>query len=114
MTAAESMQVERIKAQYTVKEKSRMEELKGLHKRAKLPAQIVAYIFGTVGALVLGVGMCLAMEVIGDLAALGIVIGVVGIGLVSLTYPLYKKILKSRKNKYAKQIIQLSDRILNK
>jgi glycogen synthase len=115
MTITEKKQVEKIKEQYVANEgsKTKMEELKALHKRVKLPARIFGYVFGTIGSLVLGTGMCLAMEVIGDLMALGIVVGVVGIGLVSLTYPIYKKILKSRKKKYAKQIVGLSDRLLN-
>ena len=115
MTNAEKKQVVKIKGQYVANEgaKTKMEELKELHKKVKLPARIFGYVFGTIGALVLGTGMCLAMEVIGDLMALGIVVGVVGIGLVSLTYPIYKKMLKSRKNKYAKQIIGLSDSLLN-
>ena len=115
MTNAEKKQVAKIKGQYVANEgaKTKMEELKALHKKVKLPARIFGYVFGTIGTLVLGTGMCLAMEVIGDLMALGIVVGVVGIGLVSLTYPIYKKMLKSRKNKYAKQIIGLSDSLLN-
>ena len=46
--------------------------------------------------------------------ALGIVIGVVGIGMVSVTYALYQKILKARKRKYSADILALSDELLNK
>ena len=68
--------------------------------------------FGIVGALVLGVGMCLAMEVIGSMMPLGIVIGVVGIAMVTANYFLYRAILRSRKKKYAKEIVSLSDELL--
>ena len=67
-----------------------------------------------IGALVLGVGLCLAMKVIGDLMALGIVIGIVGIAMVSVNYLIYRAILKSRKKKYADQVMALSDALLNK
>lgn len=65
-----------------------------------------------VGALVLGVGMCLAMEVIGSMMPLGIVIGAVGIAMVTANYFLYRAILRSRKKKYAKEIVSLSDELL--
>ncbi|MBR6779052.1 MAG: dihydropteridine reductase [Clostridia bacterium] len=84
-----------------------------LDRKVKTPANIFAYTFGVVGALVLGTGMCLAMKVIGNIMAVGIVIGVLGIAMVSLTYPIYKKILKSRKAKYSKEILELSEKIIN-
>lgn len=37
------------------------------------------------------------LKVIGDLMALGIVIGIVGIAMVSVNYLIYRAILKSRK-----------------
>lgn len=43
----------------------------------------------------------------------GIVIGVVGLVMAVLTYPIYKKILNSRKKKYADEIIKISDSIIN-
>ncbi len=106
--------VERIRAQYAPVQKTKLDELKELDKRVKRPANIFAYTFGTIGALVLGTGMCLAMKVIGNMMPLGIVIGLVGIGMVSVNYLAYQKILRSRKKKYAKEIFALSDELLNK
>ena len=42
-----------------------MVALRKLDRRAKLPATVFTYTFGIVFAPVLGVGMCLAMQVIG-------------------------------------------------
>ena len=110
--------VERIRASYTEKEITKLDELKALDKKAKRPAQIFAYIFGSCSSLVLGTGMSLAMKVIGASLSfampLGIGVGILGILLVSINYPIYKAILKSRKNKYANQIFELSDSLLNK
>ena len=83
MNNYETVKVEHIREQYAEKRVTKFDELKALDKRVKRPAEIFAYTFGVVGALVLGTGMCLAMKVIGDMMALGIVIGVVGIGMVS-------------------------------
>lgn len=110
----QTAQAEKIRGQYEPKTTTKMDELKKLDKSARRPAQIFAYAFGGVASLVLGTGMCLAMKVIGDSMAAGIAIGVVGIGLCLATYPLYKKILSSRKQKYAEKIIACSNEILNK
>ncbi len=104
-------EVERIKAQYLPKVDTKMDELKRLDKKARLPAEIFGYAFGIAGALTLGTGMCLAMKVISNLMPLGIVVGTLGIAMVTANYFLYHKILKSRKKKYAERILRLSEEI---
>ena len=106
--------VEKIRASYLDKEITKFDELKELDKKVKRPAQVFAYVFGSLSSLVLGMGMCLAMKIIGSSMALGIVIGIIGILLVLINYPIYKKILNGRKNKYASKILELSDNLLNK
>ncbi|MBQ4053292.1 MAG: dihydropteridine reductase [Clostridia bacterium] len=110
---AEMKTIQRIRASYTEKEMSKLDELKALDKKVKRPAQIFAYVYGSLSSLVLGTGMCFAMKVIGNSMGLGIGVGLVGIALTLTTYPIFKAILKSRKNKYAKQIFELSDSLLN-
>ena len=109
--------VEKIRAGYMPKEKTKIEELRALDKRVKRPAQIFAYVYGSVSALIMGTGMCLAMKVIGASLAfgmpLGIVVGLLGMGLAATTYPLYQKFLQKRKKKYANRIFELSDKISN-
>jgi len=105
---------QKLHTEYTEQKSSEVDKLCALDKKVKVPASIFAYTFGIVGALILGTGMCLAMKVIGDLMALGIVIGILGIALISVNYPIYKAILRSRKAKYSKEIIELSEQILNK
>ncbi len=114
MTMKENKAVEEIKAQYLPTEYTKLDELKALDRKVKRPAEVFAYSFGTAGALVLGTGMCLAMKIIGNAMPLGIIIGVLGIAMVSVNYFAYKKILAGRKQKYAKRIFELSDSILNK
>lgn len=110
----EKQYARQVRAEYAPgsEEEGKLEQLKKLDRTARRPAEIFAYTFGIVGALVLGVGMCLAMEVIGSMMPLGIVIGVVGIAMVTANYFLYRAILRSRKKKYAKEIVSLSDELL--
>lgn len=105
---------EAIANEYSVKKTSKVVALKKLDSRAKQPAKIAAFTFGIVSALVLGVGMCLSMKVIGsgdEMFVLGIVIGIIGIIGVSVNYPIYKKLIKSGKQKYGSDIIRLADEI---
>ena len=105
---------ESIAKEYAKKDGSKVLALKKLDKKAKLPANVFAYTFGIIGALALGVGMCLAMKVIGSgntMFILGIIIGLGGILLVSINYLIYKKILEDGKKKYAYDIIRLAREI---
>ena len=106
---------EQIANEYAPKQTSKVKALKRLDSKVKLPTTIFTYTFGIVSSLILGLGMCLAMKVIGSGSALmmtlGIVIGCVGIVGVSINYTIYKKWLNSRKNKYANDIITLAKEI---
>ena len=106
--------IQKIRSSYTPREITKLDRLKALDRRVKRPAEIFAYVYGSLSSLVLGTGMCFAMKVIGSSMALGIGVGLVGIALTLTTYPLYKAILRARKRKYAEQIFELSDSLLNK
>lgn len=115
--------VQKIRTQYTEKEHTQLDALKDLDKKVKKPANVFAYIWGVIGSLVMGAGMSFTMDVIepGTYLGLtigesmmvpGVIIGIIGILMVSITYPIYKKILGSRREKYADEIIALSDEIM--
>lgn len=95
------------------KEKSNLEKLKDLDKKVKIPALVFTYIFGVIGSLILGTGMCFAMKIIGNSMILGILIGIIGIVMISINYLLFKSILNKRKEKYADEIISKSNELLN-
>ena len=106
---------EKVASEYAPKETSKVKALKKLDRKAKSVPNIFAYTFGIFAALLLGLGMCLSMKIIGDGStlwfALGIVIGIIGIVLMSINYPIYKKMLENSKNKYASDIIELAKQI---
>lgn len=101
--------------EYSVKDTSKAVKLKKLDAKAKLPATIFTYTFGVVSVLALGIGMCLAMRVIGNGyikdIILGILIGAVGIFGISINYPIYKKMFNAGKKKYAADILSLAKEI---
>ena len=112
----EIITIQKIRSQYTEKtqNQTKLEELKALDKKVKTKPRVFGYVYGTIGALVLGTGMCFAMNIIGSLMPLGIVIGLLGIAMVSTTYCLYANMLKAERKKYSSEILSLSDELLNK
>lgn len=110
--------VQKIRSQYTENEHTQLNTLKELDKKVKKPANVFAYVFGTLSAIIMGSGMSLVMTDIGKILGLdatmipGIVIGVIGMVLAIINYPLYKKLLSSRRKKYADKIISLSDGLI--
>lgn len=111
---------QRIRTQYMEKQPSELDALRELDAKVKRPANVFAYTFGGISAIVMGAGMSLVMTDVGaaigiaSAMAPGIVISVVGMGMAIANYPIYKGILNSRKNKYADQILALSEKIMNK
>lgn len=106
---------EAIANEYAPKDTSKVVALKKLDRKAKSKANIFAFTFGVIMALVFGMGMCLSMNVIGNgstaMTILGIIVGIIGIVGVSMNYPIYKKLLENGKQKYAFEIMQLAKEI---
>ena len=111
--------VQKIRSQYTEKQHTELDALKELDAKVKRPANVFGYTFGSISAIIMGAGMSLVMTDLGvtlgiaNAMPVGIVIGVVGMGLAILNYPIYKGILASRKKKYAGEILKISENILN-
>lgn len=107
---------QKMQQKYAKKETTKVDKLKELDSNVKNPARIFAYVFGVIGALILGTGMCFAMQVLGNsigLMIMGIVIGLIGIAIVSSNYFIYKHIIETRKRKYSAKILKLSSELLN-
>ena len=106
---------EKIASEYAPRETRKVVALKKLDSRAKRPANVFAYTFGIIMTLLLGVGMCLSMKVIGGggtvFTALGAAAGMIGIAGASVNYAIYKKILETSKKKYSADIIALAKQI---
>lgn len=116
-SAQQQKEVEAIRKKYLPRQETKMELLRRLHAIPTRRAQIASLTVGILGALILGTGMSLAMTelgaLLGQLAMLvGIAVGLFGILLVSLAYPVYNRVLKTQRRKLAPQILQLSDELL--
>ena len=115
---SQNFMVEKIRTQYIEKESTELDALRALDAKVKRPANVFAYVFGSISAIIMGSGMSLVMTDIGTTLGMtntmlpGIVIGIVGMLMAIINYPIYKSILGSRRKKYADQIIALSNKIM--
>ena len=116
-SAQRQQEVEAIRKAYLPKEEDKMEQLRRLHSIPTQKAQAASLAVGIIGALILGTGMSLCMTelgaALGSLAIIiGVAVGLVGIVLVAVAYPLYNRVLKTQREKIAFEILRLSDELL--
>ena len=116
-SAQQQKEVEEIRKKYLPKEEDKMEQLRKLHAMPTQKAQAASLAVGVIGALILGTGMSVCLTdigaALGSLAmVIGILVGVVGMVLVALAYPLYNRVLKKNRDKIAPEILRLSDELL--
>ena len=119
-SAKQQKEIEAIRKKYLPKEADKMQQLRTLHAVPTQKAQAWAIAIGVIGALIMGTGMSLAMTELGEMLGshrefamlIGIVIGIVGMVLVALAYPIYNRVLKKQREKIAPEILRLSDELL--
>lgn len=111
-SAKEKSELEKIRKKYTPKtsEESKLEQIKKLDKSVESSAMTKALTVGIIGSLILGVGMCCTM-VWTDFFVLGIIVGIIGMLVCGLAYPVYKRSLEQKRAVVGAQILKLSDEI---
>lgn len=110
-SAKEQEEINQIRKKY-VAEDNKMDQLRRLDAGVTQKATAVSIIIGVVGALIMGIGMCCAMVWQGMWFIPGIIIGLVGIAVLALAYPVYQKVLKKEREKIAPEIIRLTDELM--
>ena len=116
-SAQRQQEVEEIRKAYLPKEEDKMEQLRQLHSIPTQKAQSASIAVGVIGALILGTGMSLCMTelgaTLGNLAMImGVIIGLAGIILVALAYPIYNRTLKKERERIASEILRMTDELL--
>lgn len=110
-SSKQTKEIEDIRKKYITKEESKIEKLKRLDKEAEKPGTIVAIVFGVIGTLLLGIGMSCAMVWTDSLFGIGIIIGIIGIGVAFMAYPMHVRITKKQREKIADQILALTEEL---
>ena len=120
--AKEQEEIKAIRKKYVTPEQTedKMAQLRRLDAAVTQKATTVSLVFGVIGTLILGTGMSLAMTNIGKYIGLtdamamlvGILIGMVGIVLVCVAYPIYNRIIQKERQKIAPEILRLADELM--
>ena len=116
-SAQQQQEIEHIRKKYLPPEEDKMETLRRLHNSATRLAKIWSITIGIIGALILGTGMSLCMtelsQILGGLGMfVGIPVGLAGLVLIALAYPVYNHILKKERQRIAPEILRLTDELL--
>lgn len=111
-SAEEQQELKKIREKYLPKEENKMEQIRSLDSKATGKATMIAIIIGVIGALLLGVGMCCTMVWQGKWFVPGILVGIIGIGIVAIAYPIYNKTLKTEREKIAPEVLRLTEELL--
>jgi len=116
-SAEERAEVEDIRKKYMPAEEDKMAQLRKLDNSANQKAQAWAIAVGVIGSLILGTGMSLFMTEfgawLGSLSmSVGVAVGIAGMVLVALAYPLYNRILQKERRRIAPEILRLTEELL--
>ncbi len=119
-SAKQREEIESIRRKYSPTEENKLERLRRLDASVTKAATSRAVTVGVAGALIMGAGMSLAMTDIGSVLGLGngsmivgIVVGVIGIALVSAAYGVYVRTVKRMRKRIAPEILRLSEELMN-
>lgn len=110
-SASRQEEIDRIRRKYMSKEDDKMDLLRKLDRDVTKPGTICGLVLGVVGCLLFGIGMCCTLVWADSFFALGIVVGIIGMVVMGIAYPVYVKITSKRKEKIAPQILALTEEL---
>ena len=119
-SAKEQEEIKAIRKKYVTPEETedKMAQLRRLDAGVYSKATTVSLIVGVIGTLIMGIGMSLILTDIGVILGtvlsiiIGVSLGIVGIILVCLAYPIYNHTLTKEREKIAPEIIRLTDELM--
>ena len=117
-SAKQQDEVKYIRDKYLPKKEDKMEQLRRLDRSVTKKGTAVSIALGTIGTLIMGIGMSLVMTDIGSAFGMehtmifGIIIGIIGMAAAVPAYPLYVRITKKEREKIAPEIIRLSEELM--
>lgn len=113
-SAAQQDEIEKIRRKYLPKEDStedKMELLRKLDRDVTKSGTIWGLVLGILGCLILGTGMSCCMVWADSLFVIGIIVGVLGMVVIGLAYPVYAKITARERERIAPKILALTEEL---
>ena len=111
-SAKEQEELKRIRNKYLPKEENKMELLRRMDAQVTQKATMHAIIVGVIGALVLGMGMSCCLVWADSVFVLGIVVGMIGMGILALAYPIYSRTIKKERERITPEVLRLTEDLM--
>ena len=119
-SAVEQDEIKKIREKYQPKVEDDMSKLRKLDAEVTNKATMNSLVIGIIGALIMGTGMSFVMTDLGAVFGLqgnlnlvvGIIVGLVGLVLAGVAYPMYVKVLKRERAKAAPEILRLTEELI--
>lgn len=110
-SSEQQKEIEQIRKKYLPPEEDKMEQLRKLDQSAAKKGTMYSIVVGVIGTLIMGVGMTCTLEWGEMLLIPGILIGIIGMALMGIAYPLYIRVTKKEREKIAPQILALTEEL---
>ena len=120
-SAKEQEEIKNIRKKYsqpTEQEEDKMAQLRRLDAGVYSKATAASIAVGVIGTLIMGAGMSIIMTDIGAFLGtvfvmiVGILLGIIGIGLICLAYPVYNRTIIRERARIAPEILRLTDELM--
>lgn len=112
-SAKQQEEVAAIRKKYVPVVEDKMETLRKLDRGVENRGTMMSVITGVMGTLVLGTGMSMVMVMNEKVfMVLGIILGIIGIAVMAVAYPVYNRIVKKQREKIAPQVLALTEDLM--
>ncbi|MBQ9121809.1 MAG: hypothetical protein IJY12_05575 [Clostridia bacterium] len=106
-SASVNKEVQAIRQKYLPREENKLQTLKRLDQKVQTAGMCESLVVGILGFLLFGLGVCMAIRVIGGGIFLGVLLGLIGTAAIAAAYPVYRACLNKTKEKLVPQILAL-------
>ena len=106
-SAKQNEEVQAIRSKYLPRKESKLEELKRLDGQVSSAGLLQSLAVGIIGCLIFGIGMCIAMKVLGGGMVLGTLLGACGMVGMIAAYPVYRTCVRKAKAMHQPRILEL-------
>ena len=110
--AEEQEELKAIRQKYLPPEQDKMQQIRKLDAGVTVRARMAAITLGVLGVLIMGLGMSCCMVWQGNWFIPGIVIGLVGMAMAGLAYPVYLRVEKRERQRIAPEILRLTEELI--
>ena len=111
-SAKQQEEIKKIRSKYEEPKEDKMAYLRRLDESATRKGTLLSIAVGVIGTLILGLGMCCVMVWQITWFVPGILIGLLGIAVLAIAYPVYLQVTKKEREKIAPEILRLTDELL--